>query len=70
MQHRSQPLSALVGRRERERLVRLLDLRLRPLMRCAIVDSGTRNALAISRVVRPPTARKVSGMAEAAVSDG
>ena len=27
------------------------------LMRCAIVASGIRNALAISAVVRPPTAR-------------
>ncbi len=30
------------------------------LMRCAIVASGTRKALAISAVVRPPTARSVS----------
>ena len=35
------------------------------LMRCAIVASGTRNALAISAVVRPPTARSVSAIAEA-----
>ncbi len=35
-----------------------------------MVGSGTRNAAAISRVVRPPTARSVSGMAEAGVSDG
>jgi hypothetical protein len=35
-----------------------------------MVDSGTRKAAAISRVVRPPTARNVSGMADAGVSDG
>jgi hypothetical protein len=31
------------------------------LIRCAIVASGTRNARAISAVVRPPTARKREG---------
>jgi hypothetical protein len=40
------------------------------LIRCAIVASGTRNALAISAVVRPPTARNVSAMAEGRVSAG
>ena len=40
------------------------------LMRCAIVDSGTRNARAISAVVRPPTARSVSASCEGAESDG
>ena len=35
-----------------------------------MVASGTRNAAAISRVVRPPTARRVSGMASAGVRDG
>ena len=40
------------------------------LIRWAMVDSRTRKALAISRVVSPPTARSVSGMADAAVSDG
>jgi hypothetical protein len=40
------------------------------LIRCAIVDSGTRNALAISAVVKPPMARSVSAIAEALVSDG
>ena len=39
-------------------------------MRCAMVDSGTRKALAISAVVRPPTARSVSAMAEGGVSAG
>src|SRR2546430_1555218 len=39
-------------------------------MRWPMVGSGTRNALAISRVVRPPTARSVSGMADAGESDG
>src|SRR6185437_1614021 len=34
------------------------------LIRCAIVASGTRNALAISAVVSPPTARSVSAIAE------
>ena len=40
------------------------------LIRCAIVASGTRNARAISAVVRPPTARSVSGIADPGVSDG
>ena len=40
------------------------------LMRCAIVDSGTRNARAISAVVRPPTARSVSASCDGAESDG
>jgi hypothetical protein len=40
------------------------------LIRCAIVVSGTRNAFAISAVVRPPTARSVKEMAEAGVSAG
>ena len=38
------------------------------LMRCAIVLSGTRKALAISAVVNPPTARKVSATADEWVS--
>ena len=38
------------------------------LIRCAIVASGTRNALAISAVVRPPTARSVSAIADDGVS--
>ena len=36
------------------------------LMRCAIVASGTRNARAISAVVRPPTARSVSASCDGA----
>ena len=40
------------------------------LIRCAIVASGTRNALAISAVVRPPTARSVSAIDEGRVSAG
>ncbi len=40
------------------------------LMRCAIVASGTRNACAISAVVRPPTARSVSAIADGGVSAG
>ena len=39
-------------------------------MRCAIVASVTRKALAISAVVRPPTARRVRAMALGGVSDG
>ena len=38
------------------------------LIRCAIVASGTRNARAISAVVRPPTARSVSAIADEGVS--
>ena len=40
------------------------------LIRCAIVASGTRNAWAISAVVKPPTARNVSAIAEAGVNEG
>ena len=44
--------------------------RLARLIRCAIVASATRNAFAISAVVSPPTARSVSGIADAGVSAG
>ena len=40
------------------------------LIRWAMVASSTRNAFAISAVVNPPTARSVSAIAEAGVSDG
>ena len=40
------------------------------LMRCAMVASGTRYARAISAVVSPPTARRVSAICAAAVSCG
>jgi hypothetical protein len=39
-------------------------------IRCAMVDSSTRNALAISAVVSPPTARSVNAIAEASVRAG
>src|SRR5580692_2526276 len=47
-----------------------LMLCLARLIRCAIVASGTRNALAISAVVSPPTARSVSAIAEDKVNAG
>ena len=47
-----------------------LMLCLARLIRCAIVASGTRKALAISAVVRPATARSVSAIAEVGVSAG
>jgi hypothetical protein len=40
------------------------------LIRWPTVDSGTRNARAISAVVRPPTARSVNATCDALVSDG
>jgi len=40
------------------------------LIRCAMVASGTRNALAISAVVKPPTARRVRAIAEDKVRAG
>ena len=40
------------------------------LIRWAMVASGTRNAWAISAVVKPPTARNVSAIAEAGVNAG
>jgi hypothetical protein len=39
-------------------------------IRLAMVASGTRNARATSAVVRPPTARRVSGTCAPGVSDG
>ena len=45
-------------------------MRLARLMRCAIVLSGTRYACAIWRVVRPPTARRVSATADDGVRSG
>src|SRR4029079_10079474 len=39
-------------------------------MRWAMVASGTRNAFAIWGVVRPPTARRVRAIADAAVRAG
>ena len=47
-----------------------LMLCLARLIRWAMVASGTRNAWAISAVVKPPTARKVSAIAEAGVNAG
>ncbi|CAM5713977.1 hypothetical protein SCALM49S_08537 [Streptomyces californicus] len=44
--------------------------RLARLIRCAIVASGTRWARAISAVVRPPTARRVSAIWAAGESAG
>jgi hypothetical protein len=40
------------------------------LMRRVMVASGTRNARAISAVVRPPTARRVSAICDAGDSEG
>src|SRR6266567_8024226 len=45
-------------------------VRLARTMRCAIVGSGTRNALAISYVVRPPIRRRVSAARASADSTG
>ena len=45
-------------------------LALARLIRCAMVASGTRNAAAISAVVRPPTARRVSASCDGADSAG
>ena len=39
-------------------------------MRCAIVDSGTRNDRAICTVVRPATARRVSATCDGGLRDG
>jgi len=50
--------------RQLEARARLRDRSLRGLIRCAIVASGMRNALAISAVVRPPTARRVRAICD------
>ena len=60
MQHDAEPVGALLERRQPEGRPRRLDRCLARLMRWAIVASGTRKARAISAVVRPPTARRVS----------
>jgi hypothetical protein len=64
VQHDEEALGALRLRREANRMPSLLMLCLARLMRWAIVASGTRNALAISAVVRPPTARRVRASCE------
>ena len=57
-------------RRQRERRAGARIVAFARLIRWAIVASGTKNALAISAVVRPPTARSVSASCDAAESDG
>ena len=69
-QHAAQARRSVFRRRQRERHARIADQRLALEMRCAIVRSATRNALAISAVVSPPTARSVRAIAEAGVSAG
>ena len=64
MQHGAEPLRSLLGVGNRNGTPEALMLCFARLIRCAIVASGTRNALAISAVVRPPTARSVSAIAE------
>ena len=59
--------SSLVGRRKGT--PEALMVCLARLIRWAIVASGTRNALAISAVVNPPTARNVRAMADDEVSE-
>jgi hypothetical protein len=46
------------------------DALLGPAVRSAIVGSGTRKAWAISAVVKPPTARNISAIAEAGINAG
>ena len=71
MQHGSQALAPrLSGAGSANGCGDALTFALARLIRWAIVASGTRNAAAISRVVSPPTARKVRGIAEAGVSAG
>ena len=70
VQHRAQTLSTLFGRRQLEWIPDSLMVCFARLMRCAIVASGTKNALAISAVVKPPTARSVKAIAEEGVRAG
>ena len=70
MQHGRQRLGPLVGEGSRNGTPESLIVRFALEMRCAIVASGTRKALAISAVVSPPTARSVSAIDEAGVSAG
>ena len=66
MQHRAQPLGPCRRRpAARSGSGASRSVAFARLMRWAIVASGTRNAAAISRVVSPPTARRVSGIAVA-----
>jgi hypothetical protein len=70
VQHDAQPLGRSARRRHRERAPAALIFCLARLIRCAIVASGTRNAAAISAVVRPPTARSVSAICDGGDSAG
>ena len=71
MQHGAEPLRALLAASgKRNGTPEALMLCLARLIRCAIVASGTRNALAISAVVKPPTARSVRAIADDGVSAG
>lgn len=64
VQHRAQPRGV-----ERQRERRRTDRGLGPTDPLGHVASGTKNALAISAELRPPTARKVSAICEGALSD-
>ena len=71
VQHDAQALGALGRRRQRERRARRPGcVCLARLMRWAIVASGRGRRRAISAVVRPPTARRVSASCEAGDSAG
>ena len=70
VQNCGQSSSPLVRRRESEWYARSLNGCFARVILCAIVASGTRKALAISAVVKPPTARNVSPIAEDGESAG
>ena len=70
-EHAAQPVGQLGGRRAPGRgcWPRAI-LRLARVIRCAIVRSGTRNALAISGTVSPPIRRRVSATCASGASAG
>ena len=71
LEHRREPRGA-ARRRAAPRTARCASasVRLARTMRCAIVGSGTRNARAISSVVRPPSSRSVSATRASVESTG
>ena len=70
MQHGGEPFGALGGGGIRNGTPLSWMVCLARVIRRVMVASGTRNARAISAVVRPPTARSVSAICDGGDSDG
>jgi hypothetical protein len=70
VEHRAKPRRVFPSRRQGEGDAAFLDALLALLIRRVMVASGTRNARAISFVVKPATARKVRAIWDAGDSAG